>query len=58
VSTEEGEQKAKEENLIFIETSAKENRNVNELFRRIAYTLPAQIDPTLNNEGCKHFDSQ
>uniref|UniRef100_A0A1I8BJM7 Ras-related protein Rab-6A n=1 Tax=Meloidogyne hapla TaxID=6305 RepID=A0A1I8BJM7_MELHA len=40
VSTEEGEQKAKELNVMFIETSAKAGYNVKHLFRRIASALP------------------
>jgi len=40
VSTEEGERKAKELNVMFIETSAKAGYNVKQLFRRIASALP------------------
>jgi len=40
VSTEEGEQKAKEFNTMFIETSAKAGHNVKPLFRKIAQALP------------------
>ncbi|GMI51066.1 hypothetical protein ScalyP_jg3666 [Parmales sp. scaly parma] len=40
VSIEEGEQKAKEENLLFIECSAKANYNVKNLFRKLATSLP------------------
>ncbi|ORX85549.1 hypothetical protein BCR32DRAFT_229612 [Anaeromyces robustus] len=40
VSTEKGEQKAKEFNTMFIETSAKAGYNVKPLFRRIAQSLP------------------
>jgi len=40
VSTEEGEQKAKEFNTMFIETSAKAGYNVKPLFRKIAQALP------------------
>merc|ERR1711976_997492 len=40
VSTEEGERKAKELNVIFIETSAKAGYNVKQLFRRVAAALP------------------
>ncbi|CAG9531523.1 unnamed protein product [Cercopithifilaria johnstoni] len=40
VSTEEGERKAKELNVMFIETSAKAGYNVKQLFRRIAGALP------------------
>ncbi|KAI9316186.1 ras family-domain-containing protein [Dichotomocladium elegans] len=44
VSEEEGEQKAKQLNVMFIETSAKAGHNVKTLFRRIAQALPG-MDP-------------
>ena len=41
VSTEEGEQRAKEyENVMFVETSAKAGHNVKNLFKKIAQALP------------------
>ncbi|CAD5122106.1 DgyrCDS10556 [Dimorphilus gyrociliatus] len=40
VSAEEGERKAKELNVMFIETSAKAGYNVKQLFRRVAGALP------------------
>lgn len=40
VSTEEGEKKSKELNVMFIETSAKAGYNVKALFRKIAQALP------------------
>jgi Ras-related protein Rab-6A len=40
VSTDEGERKAKELNVMFIETSAKAGYNVKQLFRRVAEALP------------------
>lgn len=40
VSTDEGERKAKELNVMFIETSAKAGYNVKQLFRRVAAALP------------------
>ncbi|CAD6189067.1 unnamed protein product [Caenorhabditis auriculariae] len=43
VSTDEGERKAKELNVMFIETSAKAGYNVKQLFRRIAGALPGII---------------
>jgi len=42
VSTEEGEAKAKEFNVMFIETSAKAGYNVKQLFRQLASALPGQ----------------
>lgn len=47
VSTEEGERKAKELNVMFIETSAKAGYNVKQLFRRVAAALPG-MDSTEN----------
>ncbi|KAK2143653.1 hypothetical protein LSH36_824g03049 [Paralvinella palmiformis] len=40
LTTEEGERKAKELNVMFIETSAKTGYNVKQLFRRVAAALP------------------
>lgn len=49
VSTEEGERKAKELNVMFIETSAKAGYNVKQLFRRVAAALPG-MDSTTENK--------
>jgi len=49
VSIEEGESKAKELNVMFIETSAKAGYNVKQLFRRVAAALPGMentMEPT------------
>ncbi|XP_019726771.1 ras-related protein Rab-41 isoform X3 [Hippocampus comes] len=40
ITTEEGEHRAKELNVMFIETSAKTGYNVKQLFRRVAAALP------------------
>ncbi|KAF7490118.1 Ras-related protein Rab6 [Sarcoptes scabiei] len=40
ISADEGEKKAKELNVMFIETSAKSGYNVKQLFRRVAAALP------------------
>lgn len=40
VSTDEGERKAREEGVLFIETSAKAGFNVKALFRTLATSLP------------------
>ncbi|EWM29714.1 small gtp-binding protein [Nannochloropsis gaditana] len=40
VSTEEGEDKAKQDNIMFIETSAKAGFNIKPLFRKLATALP------------------
>ncbi|KAK7120762.1 hypothetical protein R3I94_020675 [Phoxinus phoxinus] len=45
VSIEEGERKAKELNVMFIETSAKAGYNVKQLFRRVAAALPGMESP-------------
>lgn len=52
VTTEEGERKAKELNVMFIETSAKAGYNVKQLFRRVAAALPGmeQTDAKRGNE--------
>merc|ERR1719222_1744481 len=42
VSTEEGEEKAKENSVLFIETSAKMGYNITPLFRQLAQELPGQ----------------
>lgn len=44
VSIDEGENKAKELNVMFIETSAKAGYNVKQLFRRVAAALPGMED--------------
>jgi Ras-related protein Rab-6A len=43
VSTEKGEAKAKELNVMFMETSAKVGSNVKALFKMIALALPQTI---------------
>ncbi len=40
VTTQQGEEEAKKNNLMFVETSAKLGHNVKALFRRIAQALP------------------
>ena len=52
VSTEEGERKAKELNVMFIETSAKAGYNVKQLFRRVAAALPG-MESTESASGSK-----
>ncbi|XP_063722828.1 ras-related protein Rab-6A-like [Symsagittifera roscoffensis] len=46
VSTEEGEKKANEMGVMFIETSAKAGYNVKQLFRRVAAALPGMETQT------------
>ncbi|TMS14068.1 hypothetical protein E3U43_022548 [Larimichthys crocea] len=50
ITTEEGEQRAKEMNVLFIETSAKTGYNVKQLFRRVAAALPG-MDTTQDKSG-------
>ena len=44
VSTEDGEAKAREEGILFIETSAKAGFNIKALFRKLATSLPGTTD--------------
>merc|ERR1712227_61678 len=50
VSIDEGERKAKDLNVMFIETSAKTGYNVKQLFRRVAAALPG-MEPKEPNQG-------
>jgi len=49
VSTEEAERKAKELEVMFIETSAKAGHNVKTLFKKIAQALPGMDSPSQSN---------
>ncbi|PAA52036.1 hypothetical protein BOX15_Mlig021079g2, partial [Macrostomum lignano] len=51
VSTEEGERKSKELNVMFIETSAKAGYNVKQLFRRIAAELLSKEKPPAKQDN-------
>lgn len=58
VSKEEGERFAKDNNLLYIETSAKTAMNVNETFLRtgkevLNKIVSGEIDPSTNNAGIK-----
>lgn len=44
ITTEEGEEKAKKEGLLFMECSAKAGYNVKSLFRKLATSLPGSVD--------------
>ncbi|CAG8619691.1 7882_t:CDS:2 [Ambispora gerdemannii] len=55
VTTEEGEKKAKEYNVMFIETSAKAGHNVKTLFRKIAQALPG-MENTMNEQQNQLID--
>lgn len=51
VTTEEGEKKAKEFKVMFIETSAKAGHNVKTLFKRIAQALPGMEGAAQEDQG-------
>jgi len=51
VTTQQGEDEAKKNNLMFVETSAKVGHNVKLLFRRIAMALPGMDDAAEQNRG-------
>ena len=48
MSIEEGEAKAQQDGLMFIETSAKAGVNIKALFRKIASALPGMETVTMN----------
>lgn len=61
MTPEEAEKKAKELNVMFIETSAKAGHNVKTLFRRIAQALPGmerEETTTQNQSKSRHFPGQ
>jgi len=51
ISTEEGEQKAQKDGLLFMECSAKAGYNVKSLFRKLATSLPGSVDPNNGSNG-------
>ena len=50
VSPDEGEELAKKENVLFIETSAKLGYNIKSLFRRLATSLPGMENQTVTDQ--------
>lgn len=53
VSVEDGEERAKTEGVLFIETSAKAGYNIKPLFRKLATALPGMEAPPPSSEpGC------
>jgi len=44
ISSEEGEEKAKKDGLLFMECSAKAGYNIKSLFRKLATSLPGSVD--------------
>ena len=59
VSIEEGENKAKEHGIMFIETSAKAGFNIKPLFRKVASALPGMAASPLSQATpeCKFASS-
>lgn len=57
VSTEQGEQKAKEYNMEFLETSAKSGLNIKSLFNRVVAQLGLQQPAQANPDGAYLFNS-
>jgi len=51
ISTEEGEQKAQKDGLLFMECSAKAGYNVKSLFRKLATSLPGTDATNMNGSG-------
>ncbi|KAG7389691.1 Ras- protein Rab6 [Phytophthora pseudosyringae] len=51
VSIEEGSDKAKEENVMFIETSAKAGFNIKALFRKLATVLPGMENTMISGDS-------
>lgn len=51
VSTEDGENKAREEGVLFVETSAKGGYNIKALFRRLATSLPSSTGGGAGGSG-------
>lgn len=56
VTTQQGEDEAKKNNLMFVETSAKVGHNVKVLFRRIAMALPGMDESAEGNRGQSKCD--
>lgn len=56
VSVEEGEEKAKEEGVMFIETSAKAGYNIKPLFRRLATALPGMQTAAVTTDSGNLID--
>lgn len=58
MSTEEGEQRAKEyNNVMFMETSAKAGHNVLPLFKKIAQALPGAVDAPADGAAAAHHST-
>lgn len=55
VSIEEGSDKAKEENVMFIETSAKAGYNIKALFRKLATVLPGMENTMISGDSNRTY---
>lgn len=55
VTTAQGEEEAKKNNLMFIETSAKVGHNVKTLFKRIAQALPGMEGETQQGQSQSQY---
>jgi tRNA U34 5-carboxymethylaminomethyl modifying GTPase MnmE/TrmE len=55
VSIEEGADKAKEENVMFIETSAKAGYNIKALFRKLATVLPGMENTMISGDSNREY---
>jgi len=58
VSLEEGQSKARDLNIMFIETSAKDGDNVKKLFREVATSLPGSETSAPKNYSTVQLQSQ
>jgi small GTP-binding protein len=58
VTTAQGEEEAKKNNLMFIETSAKVGHNVKALFKRIAQALPGMEGEGQQGQSQSEYDAQ
>jgi hypothetical protein len=57
VSVEEGEKKANDDGVMFIETSAKAGYNIKALFRKLATVLPGMENQQLQGDANCEFGS-
>ncbi len=56
MSVEEGEDKAKKEGIMFIESSAKAGYNIKALFKKLATALPGNdVTPPQQSTNCKKY---
>lgn len=58
MTTEEGDQKSKEHEILFTETSAKTDQNVQNLFRTLAMNLTGNDQSTMNKTTTKQPEEE